>query len=267
MKTIKLISIAVLASIAAASFVSCNNVDNDPEVAELRPSQGATDSVSYLLGINFGMIIKSNNIAEDISEINVKEMLQGMKDAFENKENPRSEAFAENFKINPMMMNEIISNFISKRGAYKAMKNKKEGEIFLEKLSGKDGYVKTPSGLVYQIIEAGDSLKAVVDSVTVIEGADTTKKAVADTVVCHYKGTFINGVEFDSTSPEGEGATFPLDQVITGWTEGMQLVGQGGKIMLYIPAELGYGDSPNFPEPNSTLIFEVTLDQVKKAQR
>jgi len=267
MKTIKLFSIAVLATLATASFASCNNVDKDPEVAELRPSQGITDSVSYLLGINFGMVLRSNGIAENIDEVNMKEMIQGMKDALNNKENPRSDAFAEAFKINPMTMNEVIGGYISSRSAYKSIKNKKEGEQYLEKLAKKDGYVKTASGLVYQIIEAGDSVKAVVDSVVVVEGADSVKKVVADTVRCHYKGTFINGVEFDATDPEGEGATFPLDQVIKGWTEGMQLVGQGGKIMLYIPAELGYGEAPHFPQPNSTLIFEVTLDKVMKAQR
>lgn len=126
--------------------------------------------------------------------------------------------------------------------------NTKEGTEFLAANKAKDGVVVTASGLQYKEITAG-----------------TGKQPVAeDTVTVHYRGTLIDGTEFDSSYARNEPATFPLQAVIKGWTEGLQLMKEGGKAELYIPAELAYGPggTQGAIGPNATLIFEVELLKV-----
>lgn len=120
-----------------------------------------------------------------------------------------------------------------------------KGAEFLAQNKANDGVVETASGLQYKIIAAGDDVKP----------------TAADMVTVHYRGTTIDGAEFDSSHARGRPATFALENVIAGWTEGLQLIGQGGKAILYIPADLAYGDrSPTTSiRPGSTLIFEVEL--------
>lgn len=115
--------------------------------------------------------------------------------------------------------------------------------------TAKEGVVTLPSGLQYKILKEG-------------EGQSPT---INDQVTCHYRGTFIDGKVFDSSYDKGEPARFHVNGVIKGWTEALQLMKPGSKWMLYIPAELGYGDQ-NVPgiEPNSVLIFEVELLSVEK---
>jgi FKBP-type peptidyl-prolyl cis-trans isomerase FklB len=123
--------------------------------------------------------------------------------------------------------------------------NKKEGETFLAANKGKDGVVTLPSGLQYKILKQGTGPKPV----------------SADTVVCNYRGTLINGTEFDSSYKRGQPTTFPVSGVIKGWTEALPLMSVGSTWQLFIPAELAYGERAPVPEigPNSTLIFEVEL--------
>jgi FKBP-type peptidyl-prolyl cis-trans isomerase FkpA len=123
--------------------------------------------------------------------------------------------------------------------------NKERGAAFLAQNKENDGVIETASGLQYQIMVEGTGDKP---------GAD-------DMVTVHYRGTLIDGTEFDSSYARGEPATFPLSGVIAGWTEGLQLVGQGGTIKLFIPSDLAYGDrSPSTKiRPGSTLIFDVEL--------
>jgi len=123
--------------------------------------------------------------------------------------------------------------------------NKKEGEAFLAANKSKDGVVALPSGLQYKILTLGTG----------------PKPAAADTVVCNYRGTLINGTEFDSSYKRGQPATFPISGVIKGWTEALPLMPVGSKWQLFIPSELAYGERAPDPEigPNSTLIFEVEL--------
>ncbi len=132
----------------------------------------------------------------------------------------------------------------------KKMESKSKGEIekgkkFLDNFVAKEGGKKTASGLAYKIITPG---------------ADP-KPAATDTVKVHYKGTLIDGKEFDSSYKRNKPIEFPLNRVIKGWTEGMQLIGKGGKIKLVIPSELGYGATgapPTIPG-GATLVFEVEL--------
>ncbi len=130
-----------------------------------------------------------------------------------------------------------------------AGKNKAEGEAFLAGNASKEGITTTESGLQYRIIKAGTGKTPTVD----------------DTVVTHYRGTLIDGREFDSSYKRNKPATFPVRGVIKGWTEALQLMKEGGKWELFIPSELAYGASKRSEliQPNSTLVFEIELLEVK----
>ena len=127
----------------------------------------------------------------------------------------------------------------------KAEANLKAGEQFLEENGKKPGVVVLASGLQYEIITEGTG----------------SKPSAKNKVTCHYHGTLIDGTVFDSSVQRGQPATFPLNMVIKGWTEGLQLMTQGSKWRFFIPPQLGYGDRQVSAQigPNSTLIFEVEL--------
>lgn len=242
MKTIKIFAIAILAAVMA----SCQS---SPKVDAPAPTSAEIDSVSYLIGVNFGYFIKANNFADKLSDLSIAQIKKGMNDFINAPGQMGSPEFNETFAINPDDMQAVFSAYIEKRNAYVAQINKAEGEAFLEKLYNKGGIEKTESGLLYQIVEAGNDVKA----------------GPADTVWCHYTGTLIDGTKFDGSDPAAEPVRFTLDRVIPGWTEGMQLVGEGGKIKLYIPAELAYGErNMGTIKPNSTLIFDVEITKVGK---
>jgi FKBP-type peptidyl-prolyl cis-trans isomerase len=127
--------------------------------------------------------------------------------------------------------------------------NKKAGEAFLAQNKSKEGVVSLPSGLQYRILKAGDG----------------KKPTEADTVECNYRGTLVNGTEFDSSYRRGQPATFGVTQVIPGWKEALQLMPVGSKWQLFVPPELAYGERGAGREigPNATLIFEVELLAIK----
>ena len=131
----------------------------------------------------------------------------------------------------------------------KATANLKAGEDFLAANKEKPGVVALPSGLQYEVIHEGSGAKPL----------------ASNQVTCHYHGTLIDGTVFDSSVKRGQPATFPLNAVIKGWTEGLQLMGTGSKWRFFIPPNLGYGDRQVSAQigPNSTLIFEVELLDVK----
>ena len=130
--------------------------------------------------------------------------------------------------------------------------NKEKGGKFLEGNKTKQGIVTLKSGLQYKILK---------------KGTGASPKAT-DTVKCHYKGTTIDGKEFDSSYKRGEPATFALNRVIKGWTEGLQLMKEGGKWQFFIPSELAYGERGSGPDigPNEVLIFEVELLGIEKPE-
>lgn len=242
MKTIKFIAIAVTALALAVSCKSSSSVEIEAQL----PTAAETDSVSYLIGVNFGYFIKASNFGEDLNYASIK---KGMMDFIKAEGTPNDPEFNNQFKISPDKMNELFNNFIQKRSAYEAEKNLKEGEKFLEENKMKDGINVTESGLQYRILAEGNEVKA----------------GPVDTVYVHYTGTLIDGTEFDASDKEGEPVKMMLNRVVKGWTEGLQLVGEGGKIQLYIPAELGYGQR-NMGKigPNSVLIFDVDVVKVGK---
>ena len=244
MKTIKFFAAA---AIVAALAVSCNS-SKGPKVDVEMPTAAEVDSVSYLIGVNFGSFIKGNNFAEDLSELNMAQIKKGMQDFLKAEGSPYDPEFGKQFDIDPNMMSDILNNFIMQRMNYKAAVNAAEGKAFLAKNAKRADVDTTASGLQYTIIAAGAAEKI----------------APQDTVWVNYKGTLLDGTVFDENNDE-EGIMFVANRVIRGWTEGLGLVGEGGKMTLYIPAELAYGERGNQAiAPNSTLIFDVEVLKVGK---
>ena len=237
----KIFKIFAIAS-AAVLMVACGTpaAEGSKETKALLPSKSLTDSTSYLIGINFGSWIKGNNFGE----INYDQMLKGMKDFINAKGNMQDSTFFKQFKVDPNEMQEVLDGFLAKRRAYTAALNTEKGENFIAKFLKEEGAQQTESGLAYQIIEPGNDKKAVSDQ---------------DTVWVDYKGTLLDDTVFD----ENKDVNFTLNRVITGWAEGLKLIGEGGRVKLVIPGELAYGERGNRGiEPNSTLVFDVTLNKV-----
>ena len=240
MKALRIFAAAIVAAFAI-SCGSSNNVKVDVEL----PSQAEIDSVSYLIGINFGSFIKGNNFAEDLKDLNMAELKKGMADFLAAEGNPYEVEFGKQFKIDLEKMGEILNNYLSKKQAYKAAYNLAKEREFLAANAKKANVDTTASGLQYTIIASGAEEKI----------------APEDTVWVNYKGTLLDGTVFD----ENDSTKFIANRVIRGWTEGLGLLGEGGKATLYIPAELAYGERGNRNiEPNSTLIFDVEVLKVGK---
>ena len=237
----KISQIFAIAS-AAVLMVACGTpaAEGSKEVKALLPSKSLTDSTSYLIGVNFGSWIKGN----DFGEINYDQMLKGIKDWMKAEGTPQDSAFFKQFKVDPNQMNEVLDGYIQKRRAYTGALNTEKGSKYIEDFLKEEGAQKTESGLAYRIIEAGNDKKAVSDQ---------------DTVWVDYKGTLLDGTVFD----ENKDINFTLNRVIKGWGEGLKLIGEGGKVKLVIPGDLAYGEyGTRGIAPNSTLVFDVTLNKV-----
>ena len=241
MKAIKFFA----AALAVAFAVSCNSSAPKVAVDVEMPTAAEVDSVSYLIGVNFGSFIKGNNFAENLKDLNMTQIKKGMEDFLKAEGNPYDPTFGEQFEIDLNKMGEILNGYLTKKMEYKKAVNKKLGEEFLAKNILKNDVDSTATGLQYTIVAAG---------------ADE-KIQPQDTVWVNYKGTLLDGTLFD----ENDSTKFVANRVIKGWTEGLGLLGEGGKATLYIPAELAYGENGNRNiEPNSTLIFDVEVLKVGK---
>ena len=199
------------------------------------------DKISYIIGLDIG-----NNLKRQGADIDLDTLLRGMKDALSGNKPLLSED----------EMREVTTAFrqeMAKKQAEEtkklAEKNKKEGEAFLEENKKKEGVKTLPSGLQYKVITEGS-------------GKSPTE---SDTVTVNYRGTFVDGTEFDSSYKRGEPATFPVKGVIAGWVEALPLMKEGAKWQLFIPPGLAYGETGagNAIGPNATLIFEVELISIK----
>ena len=242
MKAIKFFAIAAC---AAALAVSCNSAKSGVAVDAELPTAAEVDSASYLLGVNIGSFLKGNGFAEDLKELNMAEFKKGIEDFLAEEGSPYDPEFGQSFKVNPNEMQRILNGFISKKQSYKAAKNLAEGKAFLAKNALKENVDTTASGLQYTIVAEGAAEKV----------------APQDTVWVNYKGTLLDGTVFD----ENDSTMFVANRVIRGWTEGLGLLGEGGKATLFIPADLAYGERGNRSiEPNSTLIFDVEVLKVGK---
>ena len=204
------------------------------------------DKMSYLSGYDLGLKV-SSNVKSNNFPLRSTMFVLGLQEALEGKENQLSpeeiQQVVEIFqKMNPQ------ANDQAKLAAMSA-KYKKEGEEFLAANGKKDSVKTTVSGLQYKILREGTGISPV----------DT------NTVTVHYRGRLINGVVFDESYSRNEPTTFKLNQVIKGWTEGLQLMKVGSKFEFYIPNNLAYGEQPagQLIPPGSTLIFEVELIDVK----
>jgi len=194
------------------------------------------DKVSYSIGLDIGF-----NFARKKIEINPDALTAGVKDAIAGKP-----------KMTEAQVKEVMGAFekdMREQQKVAQEKNAADGKKFLDENKTKEGVKTTPSGLQYK------SLK---------EGSGPQPQAT-DTVTVNYRGTLIDGTEFDSSYKRGEPATFPLNGVIKGWTEGLQLMKKGSKYQFFIPSDLAYGQRAMGPDiaPNSTLIFEVELMDIK----
>ena len=241
MKTIKFFAAAAVAAMFAVSCATSENVKVDVEL----PSKAEVDSASYLLGVNYGAFLKGNNFATDLSELNMAEIKKGMQDFLKADGTPYDPDFGKQFKIDPNLMGQILNGFISKKQTYNSALNLAKEEAFLSANAKKAGVETTASGLQYKIEAPGAEYKV----------------APQDTVWVNYKGELLDGTVFD----QNDSMQFVANRVIKGWTEGLGLLGEGGKATLYIPASLGYGErGTRGIAPNSTLIFDVEVLKVGK---
>jgi len=202
---------------------------------------------SYALGMNIGQGLGSNLKKQGI-EVDWTLVAQGLKDVVSDGKTRLTDE--EMKKVLTEVQNEVRAQQQEKMKEA-SDKNKTEGEAFLAANKSKEGVVTLPSGLQYKILTEGKG----------------PKPTAADTVVCNYRGTLINGTEFDSSYKRGEPATFPVGGVIKGWTEALQLMPVGSKWQLFIPSSLAYGERPDPRsgiEPNATLIFEVELISIQE---
>ena len=197
--------------------------------------------------MNIGQGLGSNLKKQGV-EVDWTLVAQGLKDVVSDSKTRLTEEEAK--KVLTEVQNEVRAQQQEKMKEA-ADKNKTEGEAFLAANKSKEGVVTLPSGLQYKILTEGKG----------------PKPTAADTVVCNYRGTLINGTEFDSSYKRGEPATFPVGGVIKGWTEALQLMPVGSKWQLFIPSNLAYGERPDPRsgiEPNATLIFEVELISIQE---
>ena len=232
------------AAVAAVFAVSCGQ-SAGVKVDAPKPTKGEVDTVSYLLGIHYGSVIKGSNLAEELSELNMAEVKKGMEDFLAAEGNPYSPEFAKQFKIDLEQMGQLIDSYIRKKSTYEAAVQEAKNKEFFAKNALKANVDTTVSGLQYTIIAEGAEYKV----------------QPQDTVLVNYKGTLLDGTVFD----QNDSTEFVANQVIRGWTEGLGLLGEGGKATLYIPAELGYGArGTGAIKPNSALIFDVEIIKVSK---
>jgi FKBP-type peptidyl-prolyl cis-trans isomerase FklB len=201
------------------------------------------DKVSYSIGMNIG-----NNLKKQSIDIDIDILVQGIKDSFSGSKTLLTEQeFRDTITAFQQELRAKQTEQLKKLGE----KNKKEGEAFLAENKKKEGVITLPSGLQYKVIT---------------EGTGEIPK-LTDTVTVNYRGTLIDGTEFDSSYRRGQPATFPVKGVIAGWTEALQLMKVGSKWQLFIPSNLAYGERGAGRDigSNATLIFDIELLSIKES--
>ena len=199
------------------------------------------DKVSYALGLGIGQQLAQMGA----TELNVDDFAQSIKDVLS----------GSGLKVSHREAQQIVQDYFAKKEAAmnaaraeQGKAAKEEGEKYLKENAKKEGVITTPSGLQYQVLKEGNG----------------KKPTAKDSVKCHYEGFLIDGTVFDSSVQRGEPAVFGLQQVIAGWTEGLQLMQEGGKYRFFIPYRLAYGEggAGAMIPPFATLIFDVELIEV-----
>jgi FKBP-type peptidyl-prolyl cis-trans isomerase len=221
---------AVAFSFAAAAFAE----DKPPQLKELK------DRASYAIGLNVGFNMKRQNV-----EVNQEAFVAGFKDALTPGKSPA---------LNEEQVRETMMAFekeMQQKQTEAAQKNADAAKKFLDENKSKEGVKTTASGLQYKVMKEGNG----------------AQPKASDTVTVNYRGTLMDGTEFDSSYKRGQPAIFPVGGVIKGWTEALQLMKVGSKYQLFIPPDLAYGpQGQRTIPPNSLLIFEVELMDTKTPQ-
>lgn len=211
--------------------IACDNSSIDKDVN----LSSAQDSISFALGFQNGDFLAREGATDFSYDAYIAGFINGIE---------------QNEVLDQATRNSLINDFRIQLTSKVKEANKAEGEAFLAENKTKEGVMETESGLQYKVIEEGT-------------GASPTAES---TVEVHYEGTLIDGTKFDSSYDRGETIEFPLNGVIRGWTEGLQLMKEGATYMFYIPSDLAYGENPRPGgpiKPNHTLIFKVELIAVK----
>lgn len=195
------------------------------------------EKISYIIGRDMATNLKKQGI-----DIESEPFVKGMKEVLEGKPSTLSQD-----EVQQAMM--ALQQEMAQKQNSSGSDNKQAGEAFLAENKNKEGVQTLPSGLQYQVLKEGTG----------------KSPSASDTVTTHYHGTLIDGTVFDSSYERGQPATFPVNGVIAGWTEALQLMKEGSKWRLFIPSNLAYGGQGAGEDigPNSTLIFDVELLSVK----
>jgi len=220
--------------VLALAFASCNNMETKKEEAVKLTSE--IDSMSYA----YGVYMASNVDNPDFKEINKEILLKGMKSALLD---------SNSALFNKEEAYKILDTYFKRKQEIKSKELSEEGIKWLQENGKKEGITTTASGLEYEVLSEGTG----------------AKPTATDKVKVHYTGTLIDGTVFDSSVQRGEPLVFPLNGVIPGWTEGIQLMSVGSKYKFYIPYNLAYGErgEPRAGiKPYTTLIFEVELIEI-----
>jgi len=247
-----LLKMTLISSVIVLALAGCDDKKQNstplatPETSQAVEMEVDTTKEAYAIGASLANDLK-NNLEKGQVNLDKAEIIKGFSQAFndESQYTPDQIQFILN-ELTQRLQKEAQEKFDEKKSASIAA-----GDKFREEFAKQPGVKETESGLLYEIIDAG-------------KGKHPT---ATDTVIVHYTGTLTNGKKFDSSYDRNEPTTFPLNAVIKGWSEGIELIGVGGKIKLVIPPELAYGDqdipafgddNPGIP-PASTLVFEVEL--------
>ncbi len=199
--------------------------------ADAQKDPAKMDSLSYSVGVLVGQNLKRSGL----DEVNTTDLASGLSDAIK----------GGNLKISPEKANQILETYMNAQQAKESAGIIEEGKAFLEQNGKRQGVVTLPSGLQYEILKEGNG----------------PKPKATDKVTTHYHGTLIDGTVFDSSVERGQPATFPVNGVIQGWVEALQLMPVGSKWKLFVPYNLAYGErgAGQTIQPYATLIFEVEL--------
>ncbi len=216
----------------SVALVACNQQQQEPEAA-VTSLESEQDKYSYGLGMMIG-----ERVLKQYEDVDYDLLLEGMK----------AQHQSETTLLSLQEAGEALNAYMEKALAAQSEANKKRGEDYLKANADKEGITTTESGLQYKVLTQGDG----------------AKPAATDQVTVHYRGTLIDGTEFDSSYSRGEPTSFALNQVIPGWTEGVQLMSVGSKYQFFIPYELAYGErgAGGSIGPFETLIFEVELLEI-----
>ena len=228
----KILICAVICLSGVLMLTSCDKKTSSGKQPE-GISKADVDSMSYMIGYSMGMQIQQSNMGP----LSTNQIVKGI------------QAACSGVEVDYMEFQNVVNGFMEKRSAALRDEMLKRSEDMLASVAKQEGVVKTESGLLYKIVEPGTGVKP----------------GERDTVEVNYEGTNLDGDVFDSSYERGETVTFPLNGVIAGWTEGLQYVGEGGEILLYIPADLAYGERGAGADirPGEALTFKVELKAVK----